>query len=149
MRMISALAIGILLVSVPVSAQDNTIAKLDELEATGKTKQQDDLDTLRLASAHREQAKSIDEKTNGLFQSWVVSICQGCGVDVKPPARELKAKDFPLRDVPMTTGGIDPGKTAGAPKQAAAPEPRKQPRTSVAADLSPENVDAIRQMPRQ
>ena len=132
-----------------MAAQDDTIAKLDEMEATGRPKQQDDLDTFKLASAHREQAKSLDEKTNGLFQSWVVSICQGCGVDTKSPAKELKAKDFPLRDVPMTTGAIDLGKKAEAPKEAAAPESRKQLRTSVATDLSPESIDAIRQMPRQ
>ena len=148
MRSSSALFIALLLASGPVAAQDEATAKLDEVEATGKPKQQDDLDTFKLASAHREQAKSVDEKTNGLFQSWVVSICQGCGADLKP-AIELKAKDFPNRNVPMTTGAIDASKKLGVTKQAAAPEPRKQLRTSAAADLSPEGLEAIRRMPRQ
>ena len=122
---------------------------LNELHAAPRPEQQGDLDTFKLASAHREQAKSVDEKTNGLFQSWVVSICQGCGVDVKPPAKELKAKDFPPRDVPMTTGAIDPGRKAEASTQAAAPEVRKQSPITTAADLTPGNIDAIRQKPRR
>ena len=148
MRTSSLIVIALLLASGPVAAQDDTIAKLDEVEATGKLKQQDDLDTFKLASAHREQAKSVDEKTNGLFQSWVVSICQGCGADLKP-ARELKAKDFPDRNVPMTTGAINTDKKPEVAKQSAAPEPRKHLHTSAAADLSPEGLEAIRSMPRR
>lgn len=53
-------------------------------------KQATDLDTLKLASAHREKPQSMDERTNGLWQSWLVSICQGC-VDLPPGAQHVQA----------------------------------------------------------
>ena len=148
MRISSLMVIALLLTTGPVAAQDKSIAKLNELEALGKPKQQDDLDTYKLASAHREQAKTVDEKTNGLFQSWVVSICQGCGADLKP-VREMKAKEFPDRNVPMTTGAIDTNRKPQVTKLAAVPESRKHLHTSAAADLSPEGLEAIRSMPRR
>ena len=132
----------------PALAQDDIIAKLNELEAQGHAKQQTDLDTLQLASAHRERAKSLEEKTNGLYQSWLVSICQGCGVDVQTPAKELKAKDFPSRSVPL--GGTASDQITKKPKEAqhAAATERQQLQTSIAADLSPGNVNAIRRQSR-
>ena len=149
MRLLSAVSIALLVVGGSAYAQDADMTKLEELRTTGRPRQQGDLDTVKLASAHREQAQSIDEKTDGLFQSWLVSICQGCGVDVQPRARAERAEDAPRRSVPMTTGAVDPG--AGKPegaKPAAAPD-RRSAHTTVAADLSPGTVSALRRMPRQ
>ena len=124
MRPFSAFAIALLLVSGSAFAQDVDKARLEELKTVGRPKPQTDLDTVKLASAHREQAHSLDEKTNGLFQAWLVSICQGCGVDVKPPAKELKAEDTPSKTVPLTTGAIDPN--ARKPEDLRKPEDTKQ-----------------------
>ena len=154
MRLWSAVSIALLFVSGAALAQDDDMAKLDELRTTGKPRQQDDLNTYRLASAHREQARSIDEKTNGLFQSWLVSICQGCGVDVQPAAKEDRAEDAPPRSQPMTTGAVTTGavdpdarRPEGA-KPAVAPE-RRSVHATIAADLSPGAITSIRRMPRQ
>lgn len=59
---------------------------LDEIRASPKPAEQTDLNTFVLASAHRERAASVQERTNGLWQSWLVSICQGCGADRMPAA---------------------------------------------------------------
>lgn len=147
MRYSCVLAMTFIAFAGPATAQSAAQTMLNELHAAPKPQQQDDLDTLKLASAHREQARSADEKTNGLFQSWVVSICEGCGVDLKP-AKELKAKDFPVRE-PSTTGSVEPAVKAEAPRQDVLPEPPRQRHTGAAADLSPEGGDAIRRMPRR
>ena len=149
MRSILAFVIFTASVVNPVLAQDPEIAKLNEVEAQGHTKQQTDLDTYKLASAHRERAKSLEEKTNGLYQSWLVSICQGCGMDVRPAARDLKNKDFPMRDVPLTTGASESKTKKPENAEHAAASGRRERHTSIAADLSPGNVDAIRRQPRQ
>jgi len=49
------------------------------------TKQQADLDTMALASAQRERARSMEERTSGLWQSWLGSICQSCGEAPRRP----------------------------------------------------------------
>ena len=120
--------------------------QLDELQTATEPKRQSDLDTVALASAHREQAKSADEKTNGLWQSWVVSICQGCG-DQKP-AKALKLEDWPKRNVPLTTGSVDPKAPAVKVDHAEAKRVQFRHEGSLEADLSPENVDSIRRMPQ-
>ena len=120
--------------------------QLDELRAAGEPKKQSDLDTVALASANRERAESAQEKTNGLWQSWLVSVCDGCG-DQKP-ARAVRGEDWPLRSVPLTTGSID---KAGPEKKQHAEAKRTdtRPRGALEANLSPENVGSIRRMPRQ
>jgi len=109
-------------------------------------KQQSDLDTVALASAHRERAQSVQEKTTGLWQSWVVSVCDGCG-DQKP-AKALRIEDWPTRASPAATGSIDHKALPVAARQdakLAAPRPHG----NLEADLSPENVDSIRRMPQR
>lgn len=125
-------------------------ARPDEPRAAAEPKQQPDLDTLALASAHREQAKSMEEKTNGLWQSWVVSVCEGCG-DQKP-ARALTLQDWPNRDVSMTTGSVEHGPAPGTARPAGAKDARRadvHPRGSLEADLSPANLNSIRRMPQE
>lgn len=109
-------------------------------------RRQSDLDTVALASAHRERAESVQEKTNGLWQSWLVSVCDGCG-DQKP-AKALKLEDWPNRDVPLTTGSVD---RKASPEKASHAETKRveiRRRGSLEADLSPEHVAAIRRMPQ-
>jgi hypothetical protein len=108
--------------------------------------QQSDLDTVALASAHRERANSVREKTSGLWQSWLVSVCEACG-DQKP-TRALSVGDWPSRYGPATTGSIT-GKTqpVAARHDAKAAAPR--PHASLEADLSPDNIGSIRRMPQR
>lgn len=113
---------------------------------TGEPTQQSDLDTVALASAHRERAESVQEKTTGLWQSWLVSVCDGCG-DQKP-AKALKVEDWPYRDAPVTTGSISHTAHPVAAHPDAKP-PARRPRGTLEADLSPDNVDSIRRMPQQ
>lgn len=115
--------------------------QLDELRTLAPPKQQADLDTLPLASAHREQARSAQDKTDGLWQSWLVSVCDGCG-DQKP-ARHLKLEDWPDREAAMAPSAADHGRTPPTRVRAAATPPHR----SLAADLSPENITGIRRMP--
>lgn len=62
-------------------AQSSTVSTmLDKLHSAPKPTVQADLNTLQLASAQRERADSYEDRTNGLWQSWAVAICQGCGV---------------------------------------------------------------------
>jgi hypothetical protein len=112
--------------------------QLDELRTLAKAPQQSDLDTLPLASAHREQARSAQEKTDGLWQSWLVSVCDGCG-DQKP-ARALRLEDWPNRQAAAVAVEHRPPATRMRTADTA-------PRRSLAADLSPENVTHIRRMP--
>lgn len=114
--------------------------QLDELRTLAEPKQQSDLDTLPLASAHREQARSAQEKTDGLWQSWLVSVCDGCG-DQKP-ARALRLEEWPNRAAAAVPGADD---RKAPPTRVRAAD--TAPRRSLAADLSPENVTSIRRMP--
>ena len=101
-----------------------------------------DLDTLQLASAHRERAASVDEKTNGLWQSWTTSICEGCGDT--PPYRTTVRSYY-----------VNGRRSAGVETSPEAARPRAAPRTaapetsgrSLYTDLSTENIDRIRRMP--
>jgi len=121
--------------------------QLDELRTASEPKTQSDLDTVALASAHREQAKSADERTNGLWQSWVVSVCAGCG-DQKP-ARALKLEDWPNREAPITTGSVGQKPSPGKARPAEVRKAEARPHGSLEADLSPETLNSIRQMPQQ
>ncbi|MFC6743588.1 hypothetical protein [Methylobacterium tardum] len=133
--------------STPVSSPERRDVQLDELRTATEPKKQSDLDTVALASAHREQAKSAEEKTNGLWQSWLVSVCDGCG-DQKP-AKALKVEDWPNRNVPMTTGSVDQKAPSVKAHHSEAKRAEVHHHGSLEADLSPENVDAIRRMPQQ
>ena len=136
----------------PAKAQsepDSRVA-LEELRAAPKPRQQSDLDTVELASAHRERAESVQEKTNGLWQSWLVSICQGCGADQKP-AKPLRRDDYPARSVVPGTGSVgdttEVAKPPAASLPAASPPERRKVHSSLTEDLSPANISSIRRMP--
>lgn len=133
--------------SAPTSSPERRDVQLDELRTAAEPKKQSDLDTVALASAHREQAKSADERTNGLWQSWVVSVCDGCG-DQKP-AKALKVEDWPNRNVPMTTGSVDQKAPSTKAHHSEAKRAEVRHHGSLEANLSPENVDSIRRMPQQ
>lgn len=121
--------------------------RLDELRAAAEPKKQSDLNTFELASAHRERAESAQEKTNGLWQSWLVSVCEGCG-DQKP-AKAYRYEDWPNRKAPMTTGSVG---TKVAPEKVRHPIRKRAEAPhhgAFEADLSPEHVDSIRRMPQR
>ena len=117
-------------------------ADLDALAAAPVPEQRTDLDTSKLASAHRERAASMQERTNGLWQSWLVSICEGCGPQVpsyKARDLEMKRAAVPRETVPVTRHAVG---IANAPSAK---------RTTVAsnyADLSPEGIERIRRPTR-
>ena len=145
----SAIIIAVLTcVAGPALAQSNDDARLNELQAAPEPAQQKDLDTFKLASAHRERAESQREKTNGLWQSWLVSICEGCGPERQP---------YFKRDRSQVTGKVAPNTVAvqkpaaDAPKAAAAAAKPQKPKAaaSLLANLSDHDVDQIRRMPRQ
>jgi hypothetical protein len=122
--------------------------KLERLRKLPEPSKQGDLDTFSLASAHRERAESVQEKTNGLWQSWLVSVCEGCG-DQKP------AKAWNLQDRPsFRLGSVTPDRPEGdASSEKTRPaEPRQvavHHHGAFEADLSPENVGSIRRMPQR
>ena len=117
--------------------------QLNELRTAPTPKQVDDLNTLQLASAHRDRAASVDEKTNGLWQSWTTSICEGCGNT--PPYQDTVRNDFSTRKgLVGLKAEADPRKQQQAAPQKVQPEPLKR---SLYTDLSNENIDQIRRMP--
>lgn len=130
-----------------VASPEKRDVQLDELQSVPQPKQHSDLDTVALASAQREQAKSMEEKTNGLWQSWVVSVCKGCGD--QEPAKALRLEDWPLRDAPTTTGSIEHNPRREKVQANEAKRVAVQHHGSLEADLSPENVDSIRRMPKR
>ena len=157
MRRILAAAIGCAIalggLPGPAHAQPDTNdgkTVLEELRTAPIPKPQSDLDTVQLASAHRERADSLQEKTNGLWQSWLVSICRGCGADQKP-AKPLRREDYPVRSVvPGTSTVSEAPKVDGEPQAAAPPAGKPEERkahSSLTEDLSPANVSTIRRMP--
>lgn len=117
--------------------------QLNELRTAPTPMQVDDLDTMQLASAHRERAASVDEKTNGLWQSWTTSVCEGCGNT--PSYQDTVRKDFTNRKGLIgLKAEADPRKQQQAAPQKVQPEP---PKRSLYTDLSNENIDQIRRMP--
>ena len=89
----------------------------------------DNLNTIELASAHRERARSVEEKTSGLWQSWLVSICDGC-VSLPPAKQHVQA--VARRDAELASRR---------------PSLHTEKR-SAQTDLSNRSLDAIRSMPR-
>ncbi|TXN40493.1 hypothetical protein FV232_05140 [Methylobacterium sp. WL30] len=129
---------------------DSTVAdktkndvQLNELRTAPTPKQVGDLDPVQLASAHRERAASVDEKTNGLWQSWTTSICEGCGNT--PPYQDTVRNDFANRKgLAGLKTEVNPGTQQQAVSQKAQPE---SPKRGLYTDLSNENIDQIRRMP--
>lgn len=142
----SMIVIGLIFVINPVFAQDMDVARLKELEAASKPPQQTDLDTFKLASAHRERADSMREKTNGLWQSWLVSICEGCGPERKPYFKR-DASQFSEKAAPNAVA--DRGKSSDMGKVAVARPQKRNSVITIAADLSDNNIDQIRKTPNQ
>ncbi|GJE25981.1 hypothetical protein [Methylobacterium organophilum] len=148
-----------ILAPTPALAQDGGKAALDRLKAAPVPSQQGDLDTMGLASAHRERAESIDQRTSGLWQSWLVSICEGCG-----PERHLYSdrdtQDFMRRQSRRAAekGDAKPDGTAeGKPEGKArryvyfppAGIVRVGASGSLYNDLSNHNIDQIRRDPNR
>lgn len=136
----------------PVSAQTTPPARLgegrgdlllNELRSAPRPKPATDIDTLRLASAQRERATSVEERTNGLWQSWLVSICEGCGDTAS--YRKTVGDDFIKRK------GLYLARSEGrALRRQALLASTRTPRgtgRSLYADLSPRNIGQIRRMP--
>lgn len=113
------------------------------------TKQQADLDTMKLAAAHRERAETVQERTNGLWQSWLVSICEGCG----PSGRRYQdtIRDDMQRNIPTFTQNTASAQDAAGLERARMRTSRALPAGSYSrrlyTDLSPEAVDQIRRSP--
>ena len=123
----------------------NHDAKLNELRAAPEPKKQSDLDTVRLATAPRERAASVEEKTNGLWQSWLTSVCEGCGDT--PSYRKTVDDDFANRKSVASRGSVTVAARQG-PRRALRDKPEGYGRR-LYATLSPEAVGQIRRMPRQ
>lgn len=135
---------GALPTTVPRQKPD---VRLDELRAAAEPKKQLDLDTFELASAHRERAESAQEKTNGLWQSWLVSVCVGCGD--QGPAKAYRHEDWPNRNAPLTTGSVGIKVLPERLRRVEMRQSGARHRGAFEADLSPEHVDSIRRMPRR
>ena len=128
-----------------IIAEPRGNAMLEELRTAPRPKKQTDLDTLQLASAQRERSVSVEEKTNGLWQSWLTSVCDGCGDT--PSYRNTVADDFANRRSVASRGtGIVAARQA--PRRASK-DKREGYGRRLYADLSPEAVGQIRRMPRQ
>lgn len=117
--------------------------QLNELRAAPVPRQGRDLDTLQLASAQRERAISIEEKTNGLWQSWTMSICEGCGNT--PSYRKTIDENF------KNQKGLYLSRSNGRALRNQAlvsrADPSEQHGRSLYADLSSQNISQIRRMP--
>lgn len=124
-------------------------AALESLANAPKPKEQAALDTMKLASAHRERAESVEERTNGLWQSWLVSICEGCG----PQMLSYKQRGLGTTTVAANTGNeAAPRTREAAPRTREAAPVRRVNSGKLAgmySDLSTENIDQIRRRPRQ
>lgn len=120
-------------------------AKLDELRTTAPPQQQSDLNTTVLASAHRERAKSMEEKTDGLWQSWLVSVCEGCG-DQKP-VKAMRYEEWPDRKI-LPTAGTTKKSLAQKAKPTDKHIETVGAHNTLEANLSPENIDSIRRSPQ-
>lgn len=130
-----------------VAARDTHDRHSYERAKHTEVKQQADLDTVTLASAHRERAKSMEEKTNGLWQSWLVSVCDGCG-DQKP-AKLFGLRDWIAPDAPTTTSTVGQKPSQDKAQLDVAKQPEVRSHGSLAADLSPGSINSIRRMPQQ
>lgn len=85
----------------------------------------------------------MEEKTNGLWQSWLVSICEGCGPESRPftdwsgdaYTRRLRAQQGPAEKPRYTYYGAPGGGSDGP--------------ASLVSNLSNENIDRIRRDPNR
>jgi hypothetical protein len=145
MGSLSAAAILICVMG-PSFAQEADNARLKELEASAKPMQQTDLDTFELASAHRERAESMREKTNGLWQSWLVSICEGCGPERQP---YFKRRPTQISEKATSKPDVAQNKPSDMPKTRATQTHRRSSVITIASDLSDSNIDQIRRAPSQ
>ncbi|WP_162560867.1 hypothetical protein [Methylobacterium durans] len=107
------------------------------------TKQQTDLDTMQLASAHRERSETVQERTNGLWQSWLVSVCEGCGPKMKPYSETIRNDQE--RNVPTFTVGETSFDAARLASYRSLPSSEYSRR--IYTDLTTENIDQIRRSP--
>ncbi len=119
--------------------------RLNELRSAPAPKHAKDLDTLQLASAQRERVASVEEKTNGLWQSWLVSVCEGCGDT--PSYRKTVGDDFANRKARFLSS-LKSNAVRARVDASRAQSPTKSGR-SLYADLSSENISRIRRMPGQ
>lgn len=123
--------------------QNDTL--LNELRTAPVPKQAPDLDTMQLASAQRERAASMEEKTNGLWQSWTMSICEGCG---DTPSYKKTVSDNFANKKPRYATGSEGSALRRQALTSRSRTPDKAPH-SLYADLSTENISQIRRMPGQ
>lgn len=120
-------------------------ADLDALAALPKPKQRTDLDTYKLASAHRERAETMQEKTDGLWQSWIVSICEGCGPQML--SYKQRALDAGMKREAATSERPASAEVRSRPVIVQRPTRPKIAR--IYADLSAEGLDRIRRRTRE
>jgi len=145
MRLLTVATV-LIFVTAPSLAQEADGARLKELEASTKTPQQTDLDTFKIASAHRERADSMREKTNGLWQSWLVSICEGCGPERQPYFKRSSAQ---VSEKAAPKSVVVDNKPTSVPKTAASQPQKRLSVITVASDLSDSSIDQIRRAPSQ
>ena len=163
MRLFAISSVAIICLAIPAIAQDKAVRTLNptlqlETEARQKpevrpeptVKSQTDLDTLQLASAHREQAESMREKTNGLWQSWLVSICEGCGPERTPYfKRRTQLSHKSLEKVSPALTAQQAAPKAVESKAVASPVASRRNIASIYEDLSDSCIDEIRRAPTQ
>ena len=132
-------------VSVETNVDQKSAAKPEP-----EIKQQADLDTFQLASAHRERAESMREKTNGLWQSWLVSVCEGCGPERTPYFKRHSqlSQKAPAKAAPTATVQQSAPKVA-EPKTVASRTAARRSVASIYEDLSDSRIDQIRRTPQQ
>ncbi|WP_264045106.1 hypothetical protein [Methylobacterium flocculans] len=145
MRLLSAATV-LIFVTGPSLAQESDGARVNELEASTKLTQQLDLDTFKIASVHRERAESMREKTNGLWQSWLVSICEGCGPERQP---YFKRSPTQVSEKAAPKPAVVQSKSNDMPKIAAIQLQKRSRVITVASDLSDSSIDQIRRAPSQ
>jgi len=126
-------------------AQERGQVVIDELRTSGKHEKPSDLDTLKLASAHREQSASMAEKTDGLWQSWLVSICQGCGADRHQFSQKDVDEVVARSRSQQANGGGQPAKPRLTYQGRSRPDAKS--RTTSRDDLSTGSIETIRQDP--
>jgi hypothetical protein len=72
-------------------AQSPPLDALNKLRALPAPRQQMDLDTTRIVSIERTMAASAEERRSGLWQSWRVAVCRGCGIGDQRTVAEIEA----------------------------------------------------------
>jgi hypothetical protein len=117
---------------------------IESLTNLPKPEKQSDLNTENLASAHRERAMSVQQKTDGLWQSWLVSICEGCGPE-RQPFTDKTGEDFIRKIRPQLSQPA-----ANKPTYVYYyPATGSELNLNTANDLSNESIDRIRRDPNR